>query len=102
MVNNIIYGPVSSWRLGRSLGVDLVSTRGKTCSFDCIYCQLGNTVHPLGERRQFVSMAQLAHELETVRDIAIDYATFSGVAEPTLASNLGKAIELVRSTWGHR
>lgn len=96
-MNRIIYGPVSSWRLGRSLGVDLVSTEGKTCSFDCIYCQLGKTIHPLGERREFVPMAQLAHELEAVRGIAVDYATFSGLAEPTLASNLGEAIELVRS-----
>jgi len=99
-VNRIIYGPVSSWRLGRSLGVDIVSTKGKTCSFDCIYCQLGETIHPLGEPREFVTMAQLAHELEAVRGIAIDYATFSGVAEPTLASNLGQAIELVRSILG--
>ena len=99
-VNRIIYGPVSSWRLGRSLGVDLVSTKGKTCSFDCIYCQLGKTIHPLAERREFVTLAQLAHELKAVRGIAIDYATFSGTAEPTLASNLGQAIELVRSILG--
>jgi len=38
----IIYGPVASWRLGKSLGIDLIS-REKTCSFDCIYCQLGKT-----------------------------------------------------------
>ena len=99
-MNRIIYGPVSSWRLGRSLGVDLVSAKDKTCSFDCIYCQLGETIHPLGERKEFVTMAQLAHELEAVRGIAVDYATFSGVAEPTLASNLGEAIELVRSILG--
>ena len=99
-MKSLVYGPVSSWRLGRSLGVDIVSTKGKTCSFDCIYCQLGETVHPLGERREFVTMAQLAQELEAVKGIAIDYATFSGVAEPTLASNLGQAIELVRSVLG--
>jgi len=40
-MSSIIYGPVPSWRLGRSLGIDLLSTKGKTCSFDCIYCQLG-------------------------------------------------------------
>ncbi len=96
-MGSILYGPVSSWRLGRSLGVDLVSTKGKTCSFDCIYCQLGRTVHPLARRREFEPMSQLAQELETVRNIAVDYVTFSGVAEPTLASNLGQAIELVKS-----
>jgi len=97
-MNSIIYGPVPSWRLGRSLGIDMVSTRGKTCSFDCIYCQLGRTVYPLAERREFVAIAQLAKELESVKDIAADYATFSGVAEPTLASNLGEAISMVRTT----
>lgn len=97
LVNSIIYGPVSSWRLGRSLGVDLLSTKGKTCSFDCIYCQLGRTVYPLAVRREFVSIAKLAEELETVKDMAADYVTFSGVGEPTLASNLGEAIKLVKS-----
>ena len=93
----IIYGPVPSWRLGRSLGIDLLSTGGKTCSLDCIYCQLGKTVHPLTERKQFVSLDRLAAELKRVKDIAADYATFSGVGEPTLASNLGEAIEVARS-----
>ncbi len=96
-MSSIIYGPVASWRLGRSLGIDLLSTGGKTCSFDCIYCQLGKTVHPLTERRQFVSLDRLALELERVREIPADYATFSGVGEPTLASNLGGAIELAKS-----
>jgi len=93
----VIYGPVPSWRLGRSLGIDLLSTKGKTCSFDCIYCQLGRTVNSLTERKQFVSLAQLATDLARVRGIAADYATFSGVGEPTLASNLGEAIRLVKS-----
>lgn len=92
-----IYGPVPSWRLGRSLGIDLLSTDGKTCSFDCIYCQLGRTVHPLTERKEFVSLARLREELEAVKNVAADYVTFSGVGEPTLASNLGDAIALVKS-----
>ena len=95
---SIIYGPVPSWRLGRSLGIDLLSTEGKTCSFDCIYCQLGRTVHPLTERREFVSLTGLREELEAVRDVAVDCVTFSGVGEPALASNLGDAIALVKST----
>lgn len=97
---SIIYGPVSSWRLGRSLGIDLLSTQGKTCSFDCVYCQLGKTIHPLAERREFVTIPKLVLELERVRGIPADYATFSGVGEPTLASNLGQAIELVKSVLG--
>ena len=97
MPNFIIYGPVPSWRLGRSLGIDLLSMKGKTCSFDCIYCQLGRTAHPLTERKEFVTLAELAEELEAVKAIAADYATFSGVGEPTLASNLSEAIKLVKS-----
>jgi wyosine [tRNA(Phe)-imidazoG37] synthetase (radical SAM superfamily) len=97
VANSIIYGPVPSWRLGRSLGIDLLSTRGKTCSFDCVYCQLGKTAHPEVERKEFVSLDRLARELKTVEGIAADYATFSGMGEPSLASNLGEAIRLVKS-----
>jgi len=97
MVRTLIYGPVSSWRLGRSLGVDLLSTRGKTCSFDCIYCQLGRTLHPLIERKEFVSLDTLSLELERVTSLPVDYVTFSGMGEPTLAANLGEAIRLVKS-----
>ena len=61
------------------MGIDLLSTEGKTCSFDCIYCQLGRTVHPEVERREFVSLDRLAQELETVKGVAADYATFSGM-----------------------
>jgi wyosine [tRNA(Phe)-imidazoG37] synthetase (radical SAM superfamily) len=92
-----VYGPVPSWRLGRSLGIDLLCTKGKTCSFDCIYCQLGKTVYPLTKRRQFVSLSELVADLERVKGVPADYATFSGIGEPTLASNLGGAIELVKS-----
>ena len=95
---SIIYGPVASWRLGKSLGIDLLSVESKTCSFDCVYCQLGRTIHLLSERREFVSLAQLARELESAVNAEADYATFSGTGEPTLASNLGKAIEVVKST----
>ena len=97
MTRSIIYDPVPSWRLGRSLGIDMLSTRGKTCSFNCIYCQLGHTVYPLTERKELVSLTILKENLNKVHGIDIDYATFSGVGEPTLASNLGDAIDMVKS-----
>ncbi|HUU63572.1 MAG TPA: radical SAM protein [Dehalococcoidia bacterium] len=97
MINSIIYGPVASWRLGRSLGIDLLSTDGKTCSFDCIYCQLGKTLYPLAERREFVSLDRLVNQLEALGEIEADFVTFSGVGEPTLASNLAQAIEIAKS-----
>jgi wyosine [tRNA(Phe)-imidazoG37] synthetase (radical SAM superfamily) len=95
---SIIYGPVPSWRLGKSLGVDLLSSEGKTCPFNCVYCQLGRTSYSLTERREFVSITRLAQELKSIKGLDIDYVTFSGMGEPTLASNLGEAIKLVKST----
>jgi len=76
----------------------MLSTKGKTCSFDCIYCQLGRTAHPLTTRREFVTLDKLSEELNKVIGTPADYATFSGVGEPTLASNLGEAIKLAKAT----
>ena len=93
----IIYGPVASWRLGRSLGIDLLNTRRKVCSFNCVYCQLGETSQFVVEPKEFINLKQLISEVESLSPIEADYATFSGMGEPTLASNLGEAIELARS-----
>ena len=98
MAGSIIYGPVPSWRLGRSLGIDLLSRETKTCNFNCIYCQLGQTVNPVIQREEFTSLAQLTEDLREARGVAADYATFSGTGEPTLASNLGQAIEIAKSS----
>ena len=94
---SVIYGPVASWRLGRSLGIDLLNTQRKVCSFNCVYCQLGETDQFVVEPREFISLEQLTSEIELLGPIKADYATFSGMGEPTLASNLGEAIELARS-----
>lgn len=90
-----IYGPVSSWRLGRSLGIDLISGQ-KACTFNCIYCQLGQTeVYP-ASRQEFVPAREVIEELKVVSSIQIDYITISGTGEPTLASNLGEVINGIR------
>lgn len=93
----IIYGPVASWRLGRSLGIDLLDARKKVCSFGCVYCQLGKTGQLTVAPREFISVEQLTSELKLLGPIEADYVTFSGTGEPTLAGNLGEAIELARS-----
>ena len=97
-MGSMVYGPVPSWRLGRSLGIDIIATASKQCSFDCTYCQLGETHNPVVRRREFVSLARLAEDLARAAGVPADYATFSGMGEPTLGSNLGEAIRLVRST----
>lgn len=90
-LKKVIYGPVPSWRLGRSLGIDLISGP-KTCSFDCIYCQLGPTRHKCTQRAEFVATERVVRELESLPEVEADFVTFSGTGEPTLASNLGEAI----------
>ncbi len=91
-----IYGPVSSWRLGSSLGIDLLSQEDKICNFDCVYCQLGPTIKYTVERKIYVSIKEVIEELERLPATQIDYITFSGRGEPTLAENLGQAIKAIK------
>jgi wyosine [tRNA(Phe)-imidazoG37] synthetase (radical SAM superfamily) len=91
-----IYGPVASWRLGRSLGVDLISTDEKICSFDCTYCQIGPTqIHTL-ERKIFVPTEDVLGEIKELPDIEFDYITMSGMGEPTLAKNIGEVVRGIK------
>ena len=93
---SVIYGPVPSWRLGRSLGVDMVSRQAKRCTFNCAYCQLGPTRICSTERREFVPLDRVIAELDALPQLEVDTVTFSGTAEPTLAANLGEAIRAVK------
>jgi wyosine [tRNA(Phe)-imidazoG37] synthetase (radical SAM superfamily) len=92
-----VYGPVPSWRLGRSIGVDLISQTEKVCSFDCIYCQLGKTKEKTIDKAVFVETSAIKRELPSVLEKSnADIVTFSGTGEPTLAANLIEAVETVR------
>jgi len=91
-----IYGPVFSWRLGMSLGIDPVSQGDKICNFDCIYCQLGNTTRYQNVRQIFVSVEEIVSELNSFPYDKVDYFTFSARGEPTLAKNLGEMIRAVK------
>jgi len=75
-----IFGPAPSRRLGRSLGVDLVPF--KTCTYDCIYCQLGRTTNKMIERRDWVPLDDVLAELEGKLSTKPDYITLSGSGEP--------------------
>ncbi|MDI7260792.1 MAG: radical SAM protein [Thermodesulfobacteriota bacterium] len=92
-----IFGPVPSRRLGRSLGVDLVPY--KTCTFDCIYCDLGRTTHKMISRRFYISPEDIQGELEICL-LALgkkpDYITLSGSGEPTLNTNIGEIIRRIK------
>ena len=94
----ILYGPVPSWRLGRSLGVDPLGSGIKRCTYDCVYCQLGRT--PGGPVRSgaWADPSALADELRATAHVPVDYVTFAGMGEPTLASNLGELLQVARAT----
>ncbi|MBN1257593.1 MAG: radical SAM protein [Planctomycetes bacterium] len=92
-----VFGPVPSRRLGRSLGIDLVPF--KTCTYDCIYCQLGRTTCKTLERKEYVPLGKVLEEIE--RSLAggskPDYLTLSGSGEPTLYSRLGELINGIKN-----
>ena len=90
-----IFGPVPSRRLGRSLGVDLVPF--KTCTYDCIYCQLGRTTNKTVKRHEWVPLNDVLEELKEKLASKPDYITLSGSGEPTLFSRLDELIAGIRS-----
>ena len=97
--NNLkyIFGPVPSRRLGRSLGIDLVPY--KTCTFDCIYCDLGRTIHKTILRQSHVSPREIQGELEICLsglEKKPDYITLSGSGEPTLNTDIGETIRRIK------
>lgn len=85
-----------SRRLGRSLGVDLIPF--KTCSYDCVYCQLGPTTHKTTQPGDFVDPAAVAAEIEAklAKGPRPDHITLAGSGEPTLCSRLGEVIERIK------
>ncbi|MBU0634298.1 MAG: radical SAM protein [Candidatus Omnitrophica bacterium] len=91
-----VYGPVFSWRLNRSLGIDPISQKRKICSFNCRYCQVkGKSIFTV-KRRVFVPLSAIIKELKTLPQFKADFITFSGRGEPTLAKNLGAIIRAVK------
>lgn len=92
-----IFGPIPSRRLGRSLGVDLVPY--KTCTFDCVYCDLGRTTTKTITRQSYVSPEEIQGELElhlSVLGKKPDFITLSGSGEPTLNTDIGEIIRRIK------
>ena len=57
-----VFGPVPSRRLGRSLGIDLIPL--KTCTYNCIYCQLGRTLHQTLKRKPYIAGEVVIRQLK--------------------------------------
>ena len=97
---NIAFGPVPSRRLGKSLGINNIPP--KTCSYSCVYCQLGKTSNMLVKRQGFYKPEDVSREVERKAHEAylsnekVDYLTFVPDGEPTLDINIGEEISLLK------
>ena len=98
MFHSTIFGPIHSRRLGTSLGVNLSPDDGKTCSFDCAYCEAGlNAQGPgtsgLPSREDTARM--LEEKLSSMKAAGdnLDVITFSGNGEPTLHPDFAGVID---------
>jgi len=97
----IIYGPVRSRRLGRSLGINLLPTSYKVCTFNCLYCQYGWTrIHGriLKDQDQWPQVDEVYTALKkSLQEITPtpDYITFSGNGEPTIYPDFPEVVDVV-------
>ena len=92
-----VFGPALSRRLGRSLGIDVLPF--KTCTYDCVYCQLGRTTNRTVARREYVPLDEVFEEVRRKLDsgVEMDYVSIVGSGEPTLYSKLGALIAGIKA-----
>ncbi|HUV87817.1 MAG TPA: radical SAM protein [bacterium] len=99
-MNKIAFGPIPSRRLGRSLGINNIPP--KTCTYSCVYCQVGRTTAMALERRAFFAPEDVFEAVKAKVEAArrhgegVDYLTFVPDGEPTLDVNLARELELLR------
>ncbi|MBP1908752.1 radical SAM protein [Methanolobus bombayensis] len=108
MTKRIIYGPILSRRLGRSLGIDIIKTPDtkKNCNFDCVYCQLGHVPKKITGNTDVKGLVASEEVIESLRSYHkniedLDYVTFSGTCEPTLNPALGEMIRGIKEINPH-
>jgi len=97
--DKIAFGPISSRRLGNSLGINVSPTHVKICSFDCIYCECGWTLEKSIDSQLFYSVEEIVAAIEVKlrqckeTNTLIDSITFSGNGEPTLHPQFNQIID---------
>lgn len=96
LFDQVIFGPIQSRRLGISLGVNLLPTDAKICSYNCIYCECGfNTTMreaPIPTREQVAEILETKLKEMSVESKPLDVITFAGNGEPTLHVDFDKII----------
>ncbi|MEW6455383.1 MAG: radical SAM protein [Acidobacteriota bacterium] len=97
----ILYGPINSRRLGKSLGINLLPRNYKLCSFNCVYCHYGWTKkHTIDLREYIKDLPPLDKVVKAVgqaakSSIKFDFLTFSGNGEPTLYPMFAELVDEV-------
>ena len=98
-IDDIVFGPIFSRRLGSSLGVNILPSEGKLCNFDCVYCECGWNKDWVCDNR-FPSLADVSAALESrLTELSkegkpVDSITFSGNGEPTMNPDFAKIIDV--------
>jgi len=98
-----IFGPIPSRRLGASLGVNNIPY--KICSYNCVYCQVGRTLHMQVKRTLYSNPSEVFDEVkkkvERIRETQqnVDYISIVPDGEPTLDSSLGELIVRLKELW---
>ena len=97
--DEIVFGPIFSRRLGSSLGVNLLPSKGKLCNFDCIYCECGWNKDGRGDSR-FPELEDIERALDekmskaASEGVSVDSITFSGNGEPTMHPKFPEVIDV--------
>ena len=101
-MKTIVFGPVPSRRLGRSLGINNIPS--KACTYSCVYCQVGKTTNKTVDRQAFFKPDALTSEVKRkideviAREEKIDYLAFVPDGEPTLDLNISEEISVLKQT----
>lgn len=97
--DEIVFGPIFSRRLGSSLGVNLLPSKGKLCNFDCVYCECGWNKDGISDK-VFPRLADIEAALEDkmskalAAGVPVDSITFSGNGEPTIHPDFPQVIDV--------
>lgn len=97
--DDIVFGPIPSRRLGSSLGVNILPSKGKLCNFDCVYCECGWNRDGISDKR-FPSLEEVEAAFEAripalaSEGVTVDSITFSGNGEPTMNPDFPEIIDL--------
>ena len=99
LFDEMIFGPVKSRRLGVSLGINLLPTHRKMCSFNCIYCECGWTTNKSIQSRQLPTLPDFELALENKlialqgTELQTDSITFAGNGEPCIHPQFAQIVD---------